>query len=63
MNTVTLSLEDYNELKERAMGEGFAKATSTGYNYRKVCRDLDDDTYYSGWMDCLDFITKEINCK
>jgi hypothetical protein len=45
--------------KDRAVNVGFGKATETGYNYRRVCRDADHDLYYSGWMDCYDWMAEE----
>ena len=43
--------------KDEAVNVGFRKATNAEYNFRKVCRDLDHDLYYSGWMDCYDWLS------
>ena len=42
--------------KDQVVDAGFRKATIEGYNYRRVCREPDHDIYYSGWMDCYDWI-------
>jgi hypothetical protein len=42
--------------KDEVVNVGFRKATNADYNFRKVCRDLDHDLYYSGWMDCYDWL-------
>ena len=44
--------------KEDAVAEGYRIAKDAGYNYRRVLKELDHDIYYSGWMDCHDWITK-----
>lgn len=43
--------------KDEAVNVGFRKATFEGYNYRRVCIELDHDIYYSGWMDCYDWLS------
>lgn len=43
--------------KDEAVNVGFRKATVEGYNYRRVCREPDHDIYYSGWMDCYDWLS------
>jgi hypothetical protein len=43
--------------KDEAVNVGFTKATVEGYNYRRVCREPDHDIYYSGWMDCYDWLS------
>jgi len=43
--------------KDEAVNVGFRKATNADYNFRKVCKDLDHDLYYSGWMDCYDWLS------
>ena len=44
--------------KDDACQAGFYKADREGYDYRRVLRDSEDDIYYSGWMDCFDWISK-----
>ena len=44
--------------KDDAVTEGFKIANDSGYNYRRVLKDPDDDIYFSGWMDCFDWISK-----
>lgn len=44
--------------KDEAVGEGYRIAKYEGYNYRRVLREPDHDIYYSGWMDCFDWISK-----
>lgn len=48
--------------KDEAVNVGFRKATVEGYNHRRVCRDPDHDIYYSGWMDCYDWLLTQ-ECK
>lgn len=43
--------------KDEVVNVGFRKASMGEYNYRKVIRDLDNDIYYSGWMDCYDWLS------
>jgi hypothetical protein len=43
--------------KDEVVNVGFRKATNADYNFRKVCKDLDHDLYYSGWMDCYDWLS------
>jgi hypothetical protein len=42
--------------KDEVCAEGYRIANEAGYNYRRVLRDQDHDIYYSGWMDCYDFL-------
>ena len=44
--------------KEDAVAEGYRIAKDAGYNYRRVLKSLDQDIYYSGWMDCYDWMTR-----
>jgi hypothetical protein len=44
--------------KDEVSAEGYRIANDAGYNYRRVLRDQDHDIYYSGWMDCFDWISK-----
>ena len=44
--------------KDEVCAEGYRIANDAGYNYRRVLRDQDHDIYYSGWMDCFDWISK-----
>lgn len=44
--------------KDDASQTGFFKADKEGYNYRRVLKDKDNDIYYSGWMDCFEWILK-----
>jgi len=45
--------------KDKAVNKGYQIASDGGYNYRRVLRDGKDDIYYSGWMDCFDWICNE----
>ncbi len=42
--------------KDEAVNKGYRIANVEGYNYRRVCKEPDHDIYYSGWMDCFDWI-------
>ena len=42
---------------DEAVNVGFRRATVEGYSYRRVCREPDHDIYYSGWMDCYDWLS------
>ncbi len=44
--------------KDEAVGEGYRIAKYEDYNYRRVLKETDHDIYYSGWMDCFDWISK-----
>ena len=44
--------------KDEVVSEGYRVAKNADYNYRRVLRDQDHDIYYSGWMDCFDWISK-----
>jgi CRISPR/Cas system-associated protein Csm6 len=44
--------------KDDAVNVGFRKAINADYNLRKVCKDSDEDLYYSGWMDCYDWLNE-----
>ena len=44
--------------RDEVVSEGYRIAKDAGYNYRRVLKDLDHDIYYSGWMDCYDWILK-----
>lgn len=44
--------------KDEVSAEGYRIANDAGYNYRRVLKDQDHDIYYSGWMDCFDWISK-----
>jgi hypothetical protein len=65
LNTIkayNLQLQQHNvsgslPSKDEAVNVGFRKATIEGYNYRRVCREPDHDIYYSGWMDCYDWLS------
>ena len=45
--------------KDKVCAEGYRIANNAGYNYRRVLSDQDHDIYYSGWMDCFDWISKK----
>lgn len=45
--------------KDEAVYEGYRIAKYEGYNYRRVLKETDHDIYYSGWMDCFDWISKD----
>ena len=42
--------------KDEVVGKGFNNANGSEYNRRNVLRDEDDDLYYTGWMDCFDWL-------
>ena len=42
--------------KDEAVCKGFNNANGSEYNRRNVLRDDDDDLYYTGWMDCFDWL-------
>ena len=42
--------------KDEVVGKGFNNANGSEYNRRNVLRDADDDLYYTGWMDCFDWL-------
>ncbi|MCK5614221.1 hypothetical protein KAR91_70805 [Candidatus Pacearchaeota archaeon] len=44
--------------KDEVVSEGYRIAKNADYNYRRVLKDQDHDIYYSGWMDCFDWISK-----
>ena len=42
--------------KDEVVSKGFNNANGSEYNRRNVLRDADDDLYYTGWMDCFDWL-------
>jgi len=44
--------------KDATICEGYNKARMQDYKNRNVLRHKDQDDYYSGWMDCYDWISK-----
>lgn len=42
--------------KDEVINKGFNIANAHEYNCRRVLRETDNDVYYSGWMDCFDWI-------
>lgn len=44
--------------KNATICEGYNKAKMQDYENRNVLRHKDQDDYYSGWMDCYDWISK-----
>ena len=44
--------------KDATICEGYNKAKMQDYQNRNVLRHKDKDDYYSGWMDCYDWISK-----
>ena len=48
--------------KDEVTSEGYRIAKDAGYNYRRVLKEPDHDIYYSGWMDCYDWISKGNEC-
>jgi hypothetical protein len=42
--------------KDEVVGKGFNNANGSEYNRRNVLSDADDDLYYTGWMDCFDWL-------
>lgn len=53
--SITLSFKD------KAVNKGFNNANSSEYNRRNVLKDADDDLYYTGWMDCFDWLISNDN--
>jgi hypothetical protein len=45
--------------KDEAVNKGYQIASDGGYNYRRVLKDGKDDIYFSGWMDCFDWVSNE----
>ena len=45
--------------KDATICEGYNKAKMQDYKNRNVLRHKDQDDYYSGWMDCYDWISKD----
>ena len=45
--------------KDKVVAEGYRIAKKEGYNYRRVLNVHENDVYYSGWLDCFDWIVKE----
>lgn len=45
--------------QDEAVSEGYKIARDTLYNHRNVLRYPLNDIYYSGWMDCFDWISKK----
>ena len=43
--------------KDEVVDKGYTKAKNADYNYRRSLRDLDHDLYFSGWMDCYDWLS------
>ena len=43
--------------KEEVIDKGYTKAKNANYNYRRSLKDLNHDLYFSGWMDCFDWLT------
>ena len=44
--------------KNAAICEGYNKASMQDYQNRNILGHKDKDNYYSGWMDCYDWISK-----
>lgn len=44
--------------KDATICEGYNKAKMQDYKNRNVLKHKDQDDYYSGWMDCYDWISK-----
>ena len=69
-NLIYLLSDSYNKLvnqsiykfllphKDIAINEGYSRANMQQYKNRKVLRNKDQDNYYSGWMDCYDWLSK-----
>ena len=51
-----LNMDNYLSCQDEVVSIGFKKATNSDYNCRKVCRQPDQDIYYSGWMDCYEWL-------
>lgn len=47
--------------KGEVVDRGYNKALVSDYNQRKVLRDYDNDIYFSGWMDCYDWIVGQMS--
>ena len=50
-------IERLSPTKDQAVAHGYNKAKYEGYNFRKVLKNQDDDIYFSGWMDCHEWMT------
>jgi hypothetical protein len=44
--------------KNEVVDKGFTKAKNADYNHRNSLRDMDHDLYFSGWMDCYEWLLK-----
>ena len=55
-NKVVYAVSGSLPSKDEVVGKGFNNANGSEYNRRKVLRDADDDLYYTGWMDCYDWL-------
>ena len=42
--------------KDLVVAKGYDIANNADYNYRRVLKEPDHDIYYSGWMDCYDWL-------
>ena len=54
LHSVSITLPN----KDATICEGYNKAKMQDYENRNVLRHKDQDDYYSGWMDCYDWISK-----
>jgi hypothetical protein len=43
--------------KDRAVHRGYEVVRSESYKLRRVFTDRESDSYYSGWMDCFDWLS------
>lgn len=43
--------------KDYVIDKGFNNANGCEYTRRRVLRDADGDLYYTGWMDCFDWLS------
>ena len=56
-NTIAGCAKIYKPTNDDACAEGYRIANNCDYNRRHVLKDTYCDNYYSGWMDCFDWIS------
>jgi hypothetical protein len=53
-----LPIRAYMPLKDEAINQGYNIANGCEYSRRNVLKNASNDLYYTGWMDCFEWITK-----
>lgn len=51
--------KDMLPTKDETISKGYYIARYGEYTHRRVLTHHNQDTYYSGWMDCFDWITNK----